>query len=254
MRLQPPSDHRADNVVGRKILGFARFDDAPVAQNGHAIRDLRQLFKTMRNIDDSDPARLQRADDLEKLAYFAVGERRGRLVHHDNARVARQDLGDFDQLLLRNPKLRRFDRQRQRNSEFAEDCLGTLARGALVEQQTVGGLVAEHDVVDRVERRDQIELLIDHADAQIFGCARRVDGNGLAIDRNFAGVGALRAGQDLHERRFAGAVFADQCVHFAGLQVERNVFERANTGKRLPDAAHLEERTSRLCYFALAFV
>ena len=101
-------------------------------------------------------------------------------------------------------------------------------------------LVPEHDVLDRVQRRHEIELLIDHADAQPLGRAGRVDANDASIDEDPAGIGRLRAGQNLHERRLAGAVLTDQRQHFAGIELQRNVIQRPHPGKRFPDAAHLQ--------------
>jgi len=55
-------------------------------------------------------------------------------------------------------------------------------------------------------------------------------------------VGALRARQNFHERRFACAVFANEREHFARAKLERYVVQRADAGKRFPDAAHFEQR------------
>ena len=44
-----------------------------------------------------------------------------------------------------------------------------------------------------------------------------------------AGVRRVDAGEDFHERRFAGAVFADDGKHFAGLDVQVDVLASACT-------------------------
>ena len=50
---------------------------------------------------------------------------------------------------------------------------------------------------------------------------------GSPCDLDGALVGLVHAGEDLHQRRLAGAVLADQAVHLAGAQLEVGV--RAST-------------------------
>ena len=76
----------------------------------------------------------------------------------------------------------------------------------------------------------------------VLGVARPADLHGPAIELDRAGVGAMRAGQHLHQGRFAGAVLADQSVHFPGGDVEADAVERAHARERLDDPFHLEER------------
>ena len=63
----------------------------------------------------------------------------------------------------------------------------------------------------------------------------------VPLTQDFACVLAIRAAQDLHQRRFAGAVFAEQDVDFAGVERQVDAVERDDAGKRFPDAAHLED-------------
>ena len=65
----------------------------------------------------------------------------------------------------------------------------------------------------------------------------------LSVDQNLAGVGAVNAGENLHERRFAGAVLADHGQHFAALHVQRHAVERLHAGKMLADIADFQERS-----------
>ena len=54
------------------------------------------------------------------------------------------------------------------------------------------------------------------------------------------GAGRIDARQHLHQRRFAGAVLADDGVDLAFLDAEVDVRQRLDAGKRLGDAAHLQ--------------
>ena len=57
------------------------------------------------------------------------------------------------------------------------------------------------------------------------------------------GVLVIDAGEDLHQRRLAGAVLADQGVDFAGAQLEPALAERVDAGK-LFSMPSIETRTS----------
>src|SRR5262249_57962393 len=63
-------------------------------------------------------------------------------------------------------------------------------------------------------------------------------------DQNLAGVFPVRAAEDLHQRRFARAVLAEQHVDVAGLERQIDAVERDHAGKRLADTAHLERNHS----------
>ena len=55
-------------------------------------------------------------------------------------------------------------------------------------------------------------------------------------------IGRDGAGDDLDEGRLARAVLADQRVHLAGAQVERDALQRADAGERLRDAGGLKKQ------------
>ena len=55
----------------------------------------------------------------------------------------------------------------------------------------------------------------------------------FAVDFDRSGVGLMGAGDDLDQRRFACAIFAEQRVDFAGVRVERHSFQRADGVERL---------------------
>src|SRR5687767_5320577 len=77
---------------------------------------------------------------------------------------------------------------------------------------------------------------------------RILDLDRRAVDPDLAAVLAVGAAEDLHQRRLAGAVLAEQHVDFAAVQRQIDTIERNHTRKRLPDAAHLEHRRHRtLC-------
>src|SRR4051812_30140738 len=88
--------------------------------------------------------------------------------------------------------------------------------------------------------RHQVELLVDHADAEIARGARAADLHGLAVETNLARVPAIGAAKNLHQRRLPGPFRPERHVSAARLEHEIDAVERDDAGKLLADAAHLE--------------
>ena len=107
-------------------------------------------------------------------------------------------------------------------------------------------LVAEEDVLGDRQHRHQRKLLVDDDDALAFAVVDAFEVAFLAAIDDLAVIGAGRidARQHLHQRRLAGAVLADHGVDFALLDAEVDVRQRLDAGKRLGDAAHLQNRRS----------
>jgi KipI family sensor histidine kinase inhibitor len=72
----------------------------------------------------------------------------------------------------------------------------------------------------------------------------RVRGTGQAdlgpVEQDLAGIGPRQPVQDVHERRLAGAILAEQGVDLAGTHVEIDRIVGDDAGVSLRDAAHLE--------------
>ena len=104
------------------------------------------------------------------------------------------------------------------------------------------GLGREDDVLGDRHHRDQHEVLVDHADAVLDRGLRRAELGRLAVDQDLALVGPVEAVEDVHQRRLAGAVLAQQRVHLALAQVEVDAVVRDDAGEPLRDPAELENR------------
>ena len=110
--------------------------------------------------------------------------------------------------------------------------------GAFGEQRAALG--AEHHVFEDGERRHQHEVLMHHADAVADRLARGADSDRLAVDADLAFVGFVEAIENRHQRRFAGAVLADDAVDHAALDDEIDVVVGVNRAEALVDADELD--------------
>ena len=79
-------------------------------------------------------------------------------------------------------------------------------------------------------------MLMHHADAVADRLARGADADRLAVDADLAGVGFVEAVEDRHQRRFAGAVLADDAVDDAAFDDEVDVLVGVNRAEALVDA------------------
>ena len=92
------------------------------------------------------------------------------------------------------------------------------------------------------EVRNEAELLIDRADAELARPLRIAELDRLAVEQDLAGVASHRAAEDLHQRRLAAPFSPSSDVHLAGAHVEVGVVQRAERRDTLADAAHLQQR------------
>ena len=190
------------------------------------------------------PSAFSRAIIANSRSLSRSDKRRGRLVHHQNARVLRQGLGDLDHLLLGDAEamhaLARIDVEADHLEHAAR--VGVEALAVDRAGQPPARRAAEIDVVRDVEMGNQREFLEDHRDAEPTRVGRRSDDGWTALKENLAGIGGDRAAEHLHQRRLAGAVLAEQHMRLARPDRERDVAQRAHAGIALADAAQFQFR------------
>ncbi|MCY1175005.1 hypothetical protein D9M73_152250 [compost metagenome] len=99
------TDHQGDQLLA-VVVGHRRdTDQIAVAQHGNALRDPRQLFEAMGDVDDRYAASLQAGDLLEQHFDLAGSEHRGRLVENQHMTIANQVARDLHHLLVADAQL-----------------------------------------------------------------------------------------------------------------------------------------------------
>jgi len=98
--------------------------------------------------------------------------------------------------------------------------------------------VAETDILSDRAVGDEVDFLIDRADAGALGLLGRSELHRLAAEMDVPRVLPIGPGQHLDEGRLSGAVLADQGHHFGRENLERGLLESPGAGEMLIDAAH----------------
>src|SRR5581483_8239396 len=241
--LERAAEHRGDEAFDGALARRRRLDVAAVLEHRDRVAEREHVGEDVRDVDDRDAVAPKLADDLEQAVGLDARQGRRRLVHHDQPRVADERAQDLDLLLVGHAQ--RLDARRRRRLEA--DARGELpeprALVAAVEEPAAARFGAEEDVVENGHRRRERELLVDQRDPMPDRVARRAEAHRTPVDDDLARVGRHSAGDDLPERRLAGAVLADERVDLAGLDGDAHVVERPRTAVVLADPAELDPET-----------
>jgi len=171
--------------------------------------------------DDGLAAVAHAPQDIEQPVDLLGREDCRGLVEDQDARTAVENLEDFHGLLFADGH-GRYDAVRiDANGELLGQRPNLGARCGAVKEKAAPG--PGQDVVEGRQVLDQLEMLVDHADALAHRVAWRTEDDAPAMDRDGAGVRQINAGQDIHQGGFAGAVFAQKGMDLARLDGEADV-------------------------------
>ena len=192
------------------------------------------------------PLRLEVAQDAEQMVGLLRRQHAGGLVQDQDVGAAEQGLEDLDPLLHAHRQLRRPARRGRPRARSRARAPATSARArATPLGQREAALGAQQQVLQDGERLDQHEVLVDHADAGLDRVLRAADRPLLAVDQDLAAVGLVEAVEDVHQRRLAGAVLADDAVDRAGRDDEVDRPVGVDGAEPLVDPAQLDRRGQR---------
>src|SRR6185437_3109034 len=217
-------------------------DQLAVAQYRDAIGNLVDLIEEMRDEDDADAARGERAHGLEQHLDLMPVEARGRLVQDQHARGEIDRAGDRADMLDRD----RIAAERRGYVDMKAVTFQQRRRPplhlAFADDTTPGWLAPEIEVLRHRQVRQQVHFLIDGRDAgsqRLFCRARR---DLAAFEADDARIARQHAGDDLDQGRLARAVLAEQGVDFTRPQREVHAIERTQRRKTLGKPAHFQKR------------
>ena len=113
--------------------------------------------------------------------------------------------------------------------------------GFIIHEAVLQGQLAHKNVFRNGDGGNIVQFLMNYADSRFGGLRGQFKMHRFAIHSDFTGIGLINAGQNLDQRGFARAVFAQQRHHFALAKGKRNVSQRLNARKLLVDTVRLDE-------------
>ncbi len=140
-----PDHHAHDFVVGN-VGNVGAAYGLPVPQHGNAVGDARQLREPVGNIDNADPFGFESGNMFKQSVDFVVRKRRGWFVHHDDARLERDCLDDFNDLLLGNRQAKHLFGGVDFEPEAVDKALRILKHGFVVHEAAALGFAVEKDI------------------------------------------------------------------------------------------------------------
>ena len=180
---------------------------------------------------------------VEQSAHLSPLEFRRGLVEDDEARALDQRPGDLNDLPLLDREPRAFLLDVEFHAPACQHPLRLAPHRAPADPaEAASRLRVQQQVFRHRQRRHQRGFLVDAGDAVApflpLGDPRRV----FSAEADAAGVRGNDAGQHADQRRFAGAVSADQRARIAGRHAHRDVAERLAGAEAFRDAGHLDDR------------
>ena len=133
------------------------------------------------------------------------------------------------------PSRRTGDAKIERETELVEYRPARVLLAATIEQSRNSrrALLPKKQIVDDVEVGRERQLLKDHGDPGGAGRYRIVDGKGFAGAPDCTAIGAVHAGNDFGEGRFARAVLAEQRMDFPAGELEVCTLQRPRRSEGL---------------------
>ena len=238
---QLAAHHAPRHVGGGEVGGVEGADLDPVAEDGDPVGDRLDLVELVRHVEHRDAVGHQAPDELEQDFGLGAGEHVGGLVHAQDADLARHRLGDLDHLHLRHRQVAHAPRDRDLGPQGVEQGAGAGASRRAIDEAEAVPLAPQRDVLLDREVGDQVQLLVDQDDAGGLGGVGVREADRRAAPADLAAGRREVSGEQLHQRRLAGAVLAQERVHLAGADVDVDRVQDLDGAEGLAEATAFQD-------------
>ncbi len=235
------AQHLCDQIELADLADRLLIDGLTITHDRHTVADTVEFVEAMADEDHRDTAGLQLANDIEEHRDLALIERGGRLVHNHQLTFERDRPRDRGHLLRcdveTQQRLRHVDRDAQARKQ-----LGRLRmHAAPIDQPPAARLPPHEDVLGDRAKGNEVDFLINRANAGGLRLLRRVEVDIAPSEADSPTITTIGAGEDLDQRRLAGAVLADERMNFAGGDAQPRIRQGSDAGKRFGDMLHPQQ-------------
>ena len=218
------------------VLGLHIADVLALAEHRHAVGHVQHLVELVGDDDKGLAVGLHVAHDGEQLVRLLRGQHGGGLIQNEDVGAAVQHLDDLDGLLLRNGHVVDLHVGVDVKPVAVADFLHLFTGVGQIQL----ALQTQNDVLRGGEQVDQLEVLVDHADTEVEGILGRCDGHRLVVDVDLSLIGEVDAGEHVHQRGLAAAVFTQQGQDLALAQLHVDGVVGHHGAKPLGDVLHFD--------------
>ena len=176
--------------------------------------------------------------DLHQFFNFLRGQNCGRFVENENFIIPVEHFEDLGTLLHAHGDILDQSVRIHMETVFLRQGQDFLSRLLLLQKAMLVGLHAQNDVVQHGETLHQFEVLMHHADAKVVGVVGVFDLDLPAVLFDDALLCLIQTEKNAHQSRFAGAVFTQQGVNFALLQLQGDIVVGNDAGEFFGNVKH----------------
>ena len=238
MEADAAAHHHGGQLLDGGVLGLHGADVLALAQDGAAVGHGHDLVELVGDEEDGLALGRQVLHDLHQLVDLLGGQHGGGLVEDQDLVIAIEHLQDLGALLHTHGDILDQGVRLYMQAIFLAEGQHLLPCLLFLQEAVLRGLHAHNDVVQHGEAFHQLEVLVHHADTQGVGVVGILDGHHLAVLLDDALLRLVQAEQHAHQRGLARAVFTQQGVDLALLQLKGDVVVGDNTGEPFRDVQH----------------
>ncbi len=235
---QLSTDHHAGKTGGGFLARIALPGHPARAQYRRALAQRTDFVELVADVENAASLAAEPAQCREKLFHRLRRQHRRRLVHDQQLRLLQQAAHDLDPLPFAHGHRMHVAAWIERQTV----ALGNIANALVEGGVRFAGFERERDVLAYRQRLEQRKMLEYHADAQRPRPRWTGDRNHFAVPAYGSRVRPDDAVDDLHQGRFAGAVFAQDGVDLSGHDAEVDAVVGNDRRIDLGDALELEPR------------
>ena len=230
--------HHVRQLLRRGVLRGHISDVPALAQDRNTVRDVHDLVELVGDDNERLAVCLHVPHDVKKPVRLLRGEDGRGLVQNEDVGTPVEYLDDLHRLLFRDRHIIDLFLRVDDKAVLVTD-LPDLPGGGLQVQSALF-LQTQHHVFRGSEHIHQLKMLMDHADAAGKGIFGRGNGHRLTLDVDLTLVREIDAGEHVHQRGLAAAVFAQQRQYFAAINVQPDFVVGLDGAEGLADVAQLD--------------
>ncbi len=213
-------------------------DVLALAEDGHPVGEGHDLVELVGDDDDGLAVSAHVAQDGEELFGLLGGKDGGGLIQNQDVRPPVEHLEDLHRLLLRHRHVVDLFAGIDVKAVLFADLLHPAGGGPEIEGPLP--LQAQDDVLCRGEHVHQLEVLVDHADAQGVGVLGGADGDLPPAHADVSLVWEVDAGDHVHQGGLAASVLPQKGENLAAPDLQINPVVGHDAAEALGDPLELD--------------